>query len=192
MKVIHIYRIINSISGMVYVGQTTNPYKRWYNHRSFKTKKSKLSEAIVEFGIENFKMEVLVETYSQCEADSLESSYIKENNSLWPNGYNINPHRLSQSHSVKLSKSIKQKGRKLSDESKRKISEAKTGIGRSEETKKKLSEALKGNQIWLGRKHSEESKRKMSLKMVGRKRKPFTEEHKRKISEARKRLHASK
>lgn len=56
----------------------------------------------------------------------------------------------------------------------------------SEETKRKMSEIAK-NRIthpMLGKHHSEETKRKMSAKATGRKRAPFTEEHKRKISEA--------
>lgn len=40
--------------------------------------------------------------------------------------------------------------------------------------------------INLGKKHSEETKRKMSESRTGKKLKPFTEEHKRKISEATK------
>ena len=43
-------------------------------------------------------------------------------------------------------------GRKLSDETKRKMSEAHKGRTPSEETRKKLSEAKKGNQNWKCRK----------------------------------------
>jgi hypothetical protein len=55
-----------------------------------------------------------------------------------------------------------------SEETKRKLSEAKKGntncLGRilSKETKRKQSEASKGHTRWLGRTHSEETKRKMS------------------------------
>jgi len=53
----------------------------------------------------------------------------------------------------------------------------------SEKTKRKLSEALKGKQNHLGHRHSEEAKRKIGLKNTGRK---HSEESKRKMSEAKK------
>lgn len=58
----------------------------------------------------------------------------------------------------------------------------------SEERKRKMSEAMKGNKYFQGKKHSEETKRKISLgsqgnhSNLGRK---FSEEHKRKIAEAK-------
>ena len=62
------------------------------------------------------------------------------------------------------------------EETKRKMSEAKLGKKRTEETKRKISEAR------LGRRYTEETKRKMSEATSGQK---HTEETKRKISEAR-------
>jgi len=73
-----------------------------------------------------------------------------------------------------------------SEETKRKLSEAKKGntncLGktRSEETKRKMSEVKKGNTNFLGKTHSEESKRKMREAAKG---KIISEETKRKISE---------
>jgi len=69
------------------------------------------------------------------------------------------------------------KGKKCSEETKRKISEAKKGRKFSKEHKKKIGEAHKG------RKLSEESKRKISESKKG---KPRSEETKRKLSEANK------
>lgn len=67
------------------------------------------------------------------------------------------------------------KGRKMSNETKRKISEANKGRRLSEETKKKMSESRKGKIPRFipnnkGRKHSEETKRKIreSLKGISR------------------------
>lgn len=78
---------------------------------------------------------------------------------------------------------------KISEETRRKMSEAKKGnrygIGnkgkrRSEEVRRKRSETYKGkNGTFYGKKHSEESKKKMSLVHKGKK---LTEEHKLKIS----------
>ena len=61
-------------------------------------------------------------------------------------------------------------GKKLSEETKRKMSESRTGMIRNphtEETKKKISEKQKGNKYHLGKPHSEESKRKNSESHLG-------------------------
>ena len=59
-------------------------------------------------------------------------------------------------------KSLHMKGKILSAETRRKISESHKGKHLSEETKRKLSEANKGNTYHKGKKHSEESIIKMS------------------------------
>ena len=74
-------------------------------------------------------------------------------------------------------------GRILSEETKRKMSEAAKGKTLSEEAKRKIGEAKKGNTCRLGTKHSEETKRKMSEAAKG---KTLSEEAKRKIGEAHK------
>lgn len=74
-------------------------------------------------------------------------------------------------------------GKTLSDETKKKISDAKKGKTHgphSEETKKKISESKKGQP------RNDETKRKISEIMKGKSRKPFTDEHRRKMSEAQK------
>lgn len=60
--------------------------------------------------------------------------------------------------------SLHTKGKKMSEESKKKNAEAHKGIPCSEETKRKISEALKGNK--LGH-MSEETKRKLSEALKG-------------------------
>ena len=57
------------------------------------------------------------------------------------------------------------------------------GKNLSEETKRKLSEAHKGNKIWLGKHHSDETKRKLSEALKGKK---MSEETKQKLSIAKK------
>jgi len=81
---------------------------------------------------------------------------------------------------------IDNRGRTLSEEHKRKISEFRKGQTRkphSEETKRKMSEAKKGNSWNKGRTVSEETRRKIK---EARKDQTFSEETRRKMSESRK------
>lgn len=59
-------------------------------------------------------------------------------------------------------KRLHMKGKILSEETRRKISESHKGKILSEETKRKLSEANKGNTYHKGKKHSEETRIKIS------------------------------
>lgn len=97
------------------------------------------------------------------------------------------------------------KGKKLSEDTRKKISEANKGKSawikvkhHSEETRKKISEARKGmvisaetcrkiSESLKGKKLSDEHRIKLSEAKKGKKRAPFTEEHRRKLSEAAKR-----
>ena len=54
------------------------------------------------------------------------------------------------------------KGHALSDETRRKLSEAKKGHTLTDETRKKMSAAHKGKTPFKGHRHSEESKQKIS------------------------------
>jgi hypothetical protein len=72
-------------------------------------------------------------------------------------------------------------GRIISDAARKKMSLAKKGKTYTEEHRKNMSAAHKNV--------SDESKKKMSLAKIGKKRKPFSEEHKRKIAEAQKKRH---
>lgn len=91
---------------------------------------------------------------------------------------------FSVEHRQKMSEA--QKGRKISEETRLKMSKSQKERKRkphSEETKAKISKTVSN----LERKpHSEETKRKISEAKKGKKVKPLSEEHKRKISEAMK------
>ena len=77
------------------------------------------------------------------------------------------------------------KGKKHSEEVRKKISEANKGNVVSEETKRKISEALEGNQYAKGHKHSEETRKKISKGNKGKGLgKHLSEEHRKKLSEA--------
>lgn len=94
MKKIGIYKIINTVNGKIYVGQSVDIYKRWSQHKykAFDPKEigynSAIHAAIRKYGSDNFILEIIEE----CEPDLLderERYWINKLGSLVPNGYNI-------------------------------------------------------------------------------------------------------
>lgn len=88
-----IYRITNIENQLIYIGQTTqtNPNARWLGHKRavrYGNGCPVLSNAIKHYGIEKFKFEVIL-TCPNEELDQHEIEYIKQYNTLIPNGYNV-------------------------------------------------------------------------------------------------------
>ena len=164
-------------------------------------------KAIKKYGSNCFKRDILKQFETKKEAFDAQEKYINEYNTLIPNGYNISPKggnnvkgchseetkrkmsinisegkkgkKLSEEHKRKISRSSK--GKKLSEEHKNKISKKLKGIKRSEETKIKISIALKGRIVTLetreklrnilkGMKRSKNFCKKMSIIQQGKKR----------------------
>jgi group I intron endonuclease len=91
MKTTYIYLLRNKITGGIYIGQTNNPQRRYWEHRS-KSKKNpslqpKLFNAINKYGFENFEMEILEEVPSELK-DMKEEYYISKLNALSDENYN--------------------------------------------------------------------------------------------------------
>ena len=100
-----IYKITNISNGKIYVGQAVSHilnHKRYrpYGHEgrfrchiseAFSTKKNQshyLNNAIRKYGVTDFTVE-LIECCEIENSDERETHYIKELNSLYPNGYNL-------------------------------------------------------------------------------------------------------
>lgn len=81
-----IYCITNQINGMQYIGQSKDANKRFKAHLRA-TDGTLLHQAILQYGKDNFSMEILV---PQTEFfNELEQYWIIKNNTLYPFGYNM-------------------------------------------------------------------------------------------------------
>ena len=150
-----VYKITNKINGKIYIGQTIQGLsKRWNGHVHNNASNSAISSAIKKYGSENFTIESLVECFSVEEMNQNERFFIKALDTIAPNGYNLKPggaqggplseasklkismtkkgkpsNRLGWHHSEasNLKNSIAHLGRKMSDDSKQKLSKTNTG-----------------------------------------------------------------
>lgn len=179
-----IYLIKNVINNKVYIGQSINIERRINDHKKLlkgnRHDNKHLQSAWNKNGKESFSFEILEE----CPIDELNSKekyYIELFNSLNPKiGYNLlevpeTSYGASPSWAGRQKISNSNKGRKHTEETKKKISLAKMGNPsrkgqrNSDEVCQQIKERMMGNKIWVGRKHSEETKRKMSELARGRK-----------------------
>ena len=162
-----IYKFQNKLNNKIYIGQTRCEKSRYNKHVYCKDPKYEIDRAIKCYGIENFTYEI-IESYTSINLDDVnnwmdekEEFYIKEFNSLSPNGYNL----LSS-----------KKHPEFSETTRKKISEACKGekngfYGRkhSEETRQKMREsaAKRDNSVYKGRIISREQVEKRLETMKG-------------------------
>ena len=182
-------------SGKVYVGITSqDPEKRWRKGTHYEDNEH-FCRAIKKYGWNNIDHLIIKTNLTSVEAAEMEKTLITQ--------YKSNDSQFGYNKSNGGDGCI---GFKLSDETKKKISESLRGekhplYGKhpSEETRKKMSEAKKGKpghrlgkpldeetkkkirETLKGQKPSEETLKKRSKALKGRK---FSEEHKKKISYA--------
>lgn len=147
-----IYKITNKINGKIYVGQTTRKlYKRWNEHVKKKETNqsySILKSAIQKYGKENFTKEIIDIASDINELNLKEIKWIKDLNTLAPNGYNLTEGGLNCVKSPetlkKLSESLKlaYKNGNIDIEARsKKISLALTGQKLTKDHKKSLSKS---------------------------------------------------
>jgi group I intron endonuclease len=135
-----IYLLKNKINNKCYVGQTIRTLKkRWYEHCARVDGCIILNDAIKKYSSENFETSIIIEVEND-KLDEYEVEYIKQYNSLYPNGYNI--------------QTGGNKGKKHCEESREKMRQSKLGeknfnFGkpRTDETKEKIRQSK------LGEKH---------------------------------------
>ena len=85
-----VYRLTNTLTGKVYIGQTVNFKNRMCKHKSaLSDPNTIISKAIQKYGWENFTKEIIIADVPEEDLRNLETSYIEVENTLVPNGYNV-------------------------------------------------------------------------------------------------------
>ena len=169
-KIYYCYKATNDVNGKVYIGFATDPQKRWRQHKAdaIKGRGYIFHKAIRKHGWEHFHFEVIC-----CSKDKVamlefvEPLLIEQyHSSIGQNGYNM--HRKVMGASGRNVDVRGHKGRPLSEDHKRKVSESLKGNQRrrgckdSDETRKRKSEVLKGNLRSLGRVQPPKIRREIS------------------------------
>jgi group I intron endonuclease len=203
---IGVYEIYDKINGKRYIGSSVNINGRWREHkkglRDNKHQNKHLQKSYNKHGGDNLVFKILEITGADFTSLDAKEQYfidtcIREHGR--ESVYNIQDtvaarHPVSEETRRKISEASKGNqymlGKHHSDETKKKISEARTGKYLSDETREKIRQANTGkNNPMLGKHMSEEHKEKLRQVNVGnqyRLGKKTSEETKMKLSEAMK------
>lgn len=91
-RIHYLYRITNKINGKIYIGQTVQPDKRWYQHKYMSAQDQPImviSHAIKKYGNDAFDFEVIAGCKTWDDANDTETLLVSQYNCLVPNGYNV-------------------------------------------------------------------------------------------------------
>lgn len=162
-----IYKILNKVNGKFYIGSAINVNNRLWRHKSDLRANTH----------HNYHLQRAWNKYLELSFDFIVLEYCNENVLLEREQYYLD---LTKCFDLYIGYNLtptagNSKGVKHSEETRKRMSEAKKKM--TQETKEKLKQAQ------LGKKLSEEHKAKIILKLTGR---PCSEETKRKISEGNK------
>lgn len=173
-KIICVYKIINTETGRIYIGQTVNYKRRLNEHKCDlnhnRHSNSDLQQDYNKYGWNSFKFKIL-------EVCSKSNLLIRE--TYWINYYGGKDNyclynkcdMYGHNKEYKRNQSLAQKGsHKITEEGKLRISKANKGKTISEEQKQKISQSAKLNPNYgmKNKKHSEHSKQLMSFKKKGK------------------------
>lgn len=157
-----VYCLTNKLNNKKYIGFTSqNPKNRWGGGSRYK-RTTHIGRAIEKYGWNSFKKEILFDCLTESEGKELEKELIAKYKTTDKRyGYNLSEggegttgyHHTDEAKEImrqkKLGSSGYWKGKKLSDEHKKKLSKShigkNSGVPRSEEVKRKISETHKLN-----------------------------------------------
>jgi len=178
IPIICIYKI-TSPSNKVYIGQTVNLYQRVANYKGLHTKgQSGIFSSLNKYGVDNHKLEILLQfeedSYTQEHLDYAECFYMAHYRLM---GYKLmnlregggSHGKMGEVSRKKMSESAKKRYERdgppkheVTEETRRKISEAQRGRKQSPETILKRAQALRG------RKQNREAVEKTRLANIGK------------------------
>lgn len=149
-----IYMIMNNKTGQKYIGQAFDIEQRWYRHiHNPNLQHSRIDRALNKYGDDIFSLHIVDET---------EKDKLNEREEFWVEKYNT----FKNKKHYNLTKGGDRGPSLYGDRNpmKRpevalKISKIKTGKKLSQETKEKISRAKKGKSIWKNKKHPMKGKR---------------------------------
>lgn len=145
-----VYLLTNNVNGKRYVGQTIHTLEERLRGHAWPSTarhtKMPIARAIQKYGIQNFRAEILQECSSQDELDQSELRYALSLKTFVPNGYNLKAGqgRGSVSQVTKDRIGAAHRGKIVSDETRRKLSESHMGHRHSATTIAKMSAYWKG------------------------------------------------
>ena len=177
LNYLYIYYTENMITNKGYVGQHASNDE---NDKKYLGSGILISKSIKKYGRENFKKEIIEYCENENQLNEKEEFWIKEKNTLYPNGYNISASGYRNGtrsvepwnkgkHGIYSKETIEKMTKKL-----KKINvKGRKGIPRSEECKRKIGEKNKINSLgkrngMYGKHHTKESRKKMSESAKGR------------------------
>lgn len=143
---VYIHRLKDD--GRVYIGQTCNLANRWCGKGTRYEKCPRFGNAIKKYGWDNFTHEILLDSLSKEEADVYEDYLIEQYRANQKGfGFNI---RGGGSRGKQSAESIEKArqcnlGRKLTEETRRKMSNSRRGVPLSEYHKRRISESRTNN-----------------------------------------------
>ena len=171
-----VYLAVNKINRKYYVGITNKPLEcRISNHLC--SMSGAFPKALRKYGVQAFEFSIIDIADSREILLEKEMYWIKFYNSKVPNGYNMTDGGEGTT------------GLEFSQETRKKMSDAKRGKHWSEDHKNKLSIICKEKSYWKGRKKgplTKEQKKKISEATRGLKRDSFSLEHREKLSKSHK------
>lgn len=166
----YIYLTTCLVNGKKYVGQSINHR----NKNTYLGSGIAFKCALRKYGKDNFKKTILVDNVSCLnELNKLEREFIRKYDCIIPNGYNLdlggtNKGRMSETTKAKMIKS--KTGKKHTQKQIEANIKSHKGLKLTDETKKKISESMKGKPSWnKGKKMPTGHSEKMIKIMTGRK-----------------------
>ncbi|MGI0058133.1 MAG: GIY-YIG nuclease family protein [Nitrosotalea sp.] len=198
VRIHYLYRITNTINGKIYIGQSVDTVRRWYEHKRQAIQDNSemiISRAIKKYGSAVFEFEVIVSCKTWEDANDTETLLVQQFDCQTPKGYNIAAGGINAPKSEEWKEYMRQiKGgwidREHSEENLEKNRQAHLGLKHSEETIEKQSVSMK-KKIANGWMPITSFTKGSDAARVWQDKK-FSEEHKKKISEGLKRAAQSK